>query len=91
MKVRTCEGPPAADPVFHPAIPPELALPVCPMRVAREPDVARLVTLFARCERYHVLPCPGGLWRQPARVMQAFDVMREALRHRRPAAPGTQE
>lgn len=82
--MRRCVGPPGDEPVFHPALPGEVALPLCPMRVAQEPAVARLVSLYARCERYHVLPRPGGLWRQPARVMLAFDVMRDALRLKRP-------
>jgi hypothetical protein len=78
MRIRACEGPPAAEPIFHPALPPDLALPMCPMRIAQEPMVARLVTLFARCDRYRVLPRRGGLWAQPARIMTAFDLMREA-------------
>jgi hypothetical protein len=82
--VRGCVGAPRAEPVFHPGLPPEVALHICPMRAAMEPDVARLVALYARCERYHVLPRPGGLWRQPARVMLAFDAMRDALRLPRP-------
>jgi hypothetical protein len=59
-------------------LPPEFALPVCPMRVAQEPTVMRLVGLFARCERYRTLPRKGGIWAQPARVLAAFDVMRAA-------------
>ena len=70
---------PAADPVLHPSLPPELALPVCPMRAIREPQVADLVRLFWRVRRYGVLPVAGGLDDQPARVLDAFDEMAGAI------------
>ena len=34
-----------------------------------------MITLYFRCFEYHVLPEAGGLYQQPEKIMQCFDVV----------------
>jgi len=50
-------------------------LKICPVGLPVEDELFWL-DLEAHCSQYHCLPYPGGLLDQPARIMDAFAIIR---------------
>jgi hypothetical protein len=43
-----------------------------------DPEAVRIVEMAALCEAYHVLPYAGGLYQQPAYIVECLKLVQEA-------------
>lgn len=50
---------------------------VCPVGLL-DPQFGRILDTAMLCKHYNVLPCAGGLWDQPQRVIECMRVIAEA-------------
>jgi len=58
--------------------------PVCEEMPHPGPWETRIMNLFQRCRERRALPCAGGVLDQPEDIMQAFDVIDDAIaRHKK--------
>jgi hypothetical protein len=80
---RNCIGDPTRTELIYAdeLVPPELATPICPIRLLKDPEVRYYIDLYNAWRQFGstAFHRPGGLGAQAARDVEALSLMRDAL------------